>query len=110
MPASKAHRHKETTDEIAANLMAAMSGEELIKAASNDLDCEDEGGFTRYLLDLSGNAAWAVLNLLQLALTHPEVGDALGKLGREGAQQLEEQICTTAALKEMARRGWERRP
>lgn len=51
--------------------------------------------------------AFMLLAVLQLALRHPGLDGAAGKFARELAKNIEQRLCVTPALKEVARRGWE---
>lgn len=54
--------------------------------------------------------AFMLLAVLQLALRHPGLDGAAGSFARELAENIQERLCVTPALKEVARLGWEPEP
>lgn len=51
--------------------------------------------------------AFMLLAVLQLALRHPGLDGAAGAFARGLAENIEQRLCVTPALKEVARRGWD---
>ena len=66
--------------------------------------CEDK---QTVLFELGKSEAWAIFSQLQLALRHPKNNGATANIARKIAEDLERQLATTPALKEVARRGWD---
>jgi hypothetical protein len=51
--------------------------------------------------------AFMLLAILQLVLRHPRVDGPTGEFARSFAENIEERLCKTPALKEVARQGWQ---
>jgi hypothetical protein len=66
--------------------------------------CEDK---QPVILELTKKQAWMLMCEVQLALRHPNNNGPSAKVSKEVAELLQEQIATTPALAELARRGWE---
>jgi hypothetical protein len=50
--------------------------------------------------------AFMLLGILQLALRHPGMADATGQFARALAENIEQRLCITPAMKEIAQAGW----
>jgi hypothetical protein len=50
--------------------------------------------------------AFALLALLQMVLRHPRIDGFPREFGLKLAQEIEQRISVTPAIREMARRGW----
>jgi hypothetical protein len=83
------------------------STEELFRAATIELN-ELKKGQT-ITLQLKPLQAWALLGNLQLALAHERNQGTTARIGYRIAKQLERAVAATPALREVARRGWQRR-
>jgi hypothetical protein len=51
--------------------------------------------------------AFTLLAILQLVLRHPRIDGPTGEFARSLAENIEERLCKTPALKEVARQGWQ---
>ncbi len=57
-------------------------------------------------LYLAPAEAFSLLSTLQLALRHPKMVGQAAELARKVAEEIEERLCKTPALKEVAAMGW----
>jgi len=60
----------------------------------------------RVELHMSGASAVCLMGALQLALRHPEFDGQAAVIARYLAKELEERLCRTPGLAEVAKRGW----
>jgi len=104
------HRHGNNSGVfrgVSGSELAILSNEELEPLFAREFDALCRSGKV-VRLRLSAVQAWAVLGMIQLALSHPKNNGRMAKIARNVAMLLEATVAMTPALAEVARRGWRR--
>jgi len=85
--------------------MEAMTDAALVQAGAEEMRAAQDAG-VMLPLHLRPSSAFQLLGILQLALRHPGLSGAVRDFATQLARLIEDQICKTPAMREMARRGW----
>ncbi len=79
----------------------------LLEEFAKDMKTFEESGAGMPFV-FTPSEAFQLLAIMQLALRHPELKGPTAAFGYKLALSIQDRLCKTPALQEVARRGWDR--